>query len=221
MPSTKQIFFSYSDFAQDKELYHRLNRHFSSYVRNKLVSIVDKDVIFKESADKKIAFELLRKSDVAVPLLSADFLADADCFEILKTAISEKKDIIPVLIREVDMECDENLKGLKEKLLPSDGKSVLQHFDITEDDDAILAAVTKHIKNVAFREFQQVQITKDSRVFYYSLSAVILSMGVCAAIYTHHSIESVTAALFVFLLFLSISLFALKYALFPTAIKKN
>lgn len=221
MSATKQIFFSYSDFAQDRELYLRLNRHFSSYVRNKLISIIDKDVIFKQSADKNIAFDLLRKSDITVPLLSADYLANEECFEMLKTAVSEKKNIIPILIREVDIESDENLKSLKDHMLPADGKSVLQHFDATEDDDVILVAVTKRIKDAAFKELESVHIAHESKTFYYILAAVVLGMGICAAIYTKNRLEDITVAVFVLLLFVSISLFALKNALFPTSFKKN
>ncbi|HOZ96255.1 MAG TPA: hypothetical protein PKY86_05450 [Niabella sp.] len=221
MNAAKQIFFSYSDIAQDKDLYSKINRHFSSYVRSKIISIVDKDTIFKQSADKTIAFELIRKSDLTVPLISADYLANDECYELLKTAISEKKDIVPILIRDVDIESEPELRLLKNRFLPEDGKSVLEHFDQKEDDDIILVAISKQIKDSAFREFKTVRIANDSKTFYFILAAIVLGMGITATIYVKQKLNDTTITIFTFLLFLSIALFAIKNALFPTGFKRN
>ena len=218
---TKSIFFSYSDIEQDKALYRKINSHFASYVRNKLILIIDKDEIFKRSADKQNAFKLLRESDVAVPLLSADYLNSTDCYEQLTTAVSEKKMIIPVLLRNVDIEGNEELKTIKNKILPGDGRSVLQHFDNTQDDDSILVDISKRIKDSVFMEFEKTTISTDSRKFYYILGGIILGMGICAAIYAYHELEDITVSIFALLLFISVALFTLKNALFPTKLKRN
>lgn len=221
MPTPKHIFFSYSDYSKDKELYSLLNRHFSSYVRKKLISIIDKDSIFSSTASKEGAFEFLKKADLAVPLISADYLANEECFQLLKTAIAEKKDIIPVLIRDVDLDSDDELKILRNKILPEDGKSILEHFDNKEDDDIILVAVSKRIKDAAFKELSSVEIRSDSNIFYYILAFLILGLGTTASLFVWNHLHDLTISIFVFLLFLCIVFFALKHVLFPTSFKRS
>lgn len=220
MAAIKQIFFSYSNIEPDTVLYDKINKHFSSYVRNKVISIVDRKEIFRQNADENIAFELLKKSDIAVPLLSSDFLNSDECLKLLGTAISENKLIIPVLLREIDIDSDEELRKIKKNLLPVDGRSILQHFNSTQDPDEILTAITRKIKSLALSELAEVKIAATSRLYYYILAALVVGMGVCATIFTYAKLRDVTVSCFVFLMFVCVALFALKNVLFPTTLKK-
>lgn len=211
----KKIFFAYSDNAQDVELYREFNKHFKTYARNGILAIVDKDELFRVSGDSGKAEQFLQESDIAVPLLSVDYLTNEQCIKLIDAAVAGKKTIIPVLLRDCNYDSVDGLKAVEDKLLPADGQSVVEYKNEGALDE-ILSSMARKVKEALLKELGTVVIRKNSGMFYYILSGVILVLGGLAASYCKSEWGDWRLAAGVFLMFLIIALFPLKQAVFPT-----
>jgi hypothetical protein len=213
----KKIFFAYSDNAKDVELYKEFNKHFKTYARNGLLMIIDKDELFRQSGDTTKAAQFLQEADITVPLLSVDYLDNDQCIKLIETAVAGHKTIIPVLLRDCNYDTVDNLKALKDKLLPEDKKSVADYSDEKGGLDEILASIAKRVKGVVFKELDAVEIKASPKLFYYILSGILLVLGGLAASYCNSSDwGDWRLAIGAFLLFFIIALFTLRNVLFPT-----
>ncbi len=85
MPAPPKIFFSYSSTPEDLDWYKKINKHFNIYQGNGLLGIIDKTELIKLARDKEDITEILKTSDMAILLLSIDYVNDAECLEQLET----------------------------------------------------------------------------------------------------------------------------------------
>lgn len=212
----KKIFFAYSDNAKDVELYREFNKHFKTYARNGMLMLIDKDELFRQSGDTAKADQFLQESDIAVPLLSVDYLDNEQCLKLIDAAVAGNKTIIPVLLRDCNYDSVDKLKALQGNLLPEDKESVTDHILKEGGQDEVFASIARRVKGVVFRELESVAIKKHSGTFYYILAGILLLMGGLAASYSYSHWADWRLTAGIFLLFLIIALFSLKNVLFPT-----
>jgi hypothetical protein len=217
----KEIFFTYSDNEKDIELYRQLNKHFAAYAKKGLIRIIDKEELFRLNNDKTLVETFLKKADLAVPLLSVDYVANDDCVKMLDIAADANKTIIPVLLRDFDWQQMEEIKKLENELLPNDKQSVNAHMSTAHDKDEVFADIAKKVKSVVFNDFDGITIKKKPGTFFYILATVVLVIGALAAIVSYDFLKDWKIAAIVFLMFGCISLFCVKNILFPTKFKLN
>ena len=113
MSTPKKIFFSYSNQNEDLEFYNKIHKHFAAYSNIGMLGIIDKKEIFKLTGDSTKINELLKTSDITIPLLSIDFINDEECLKQLEVAAGEKKVIVPVLLRDFDWEAFKEITQYK------------------------------------------------------------------------------------------------------------
>ncbi len=212
----KKIFFAYSDNARDVELYREFSKHFKSYARNGMLMLIDKDELFRQSGDTAKAAQFLQESDIAVPLLSVDYLDSDQCIKLIDTAVAANKTIIPVLLRDCNYDSNDQLKALANNLLPEDKQSVTEHDNKAGGLDEVFASMAKRVQGVVFKELESVVIKPGPKLFYYILSGILLLLGGLAASYCKSQWGDWRLSAGIFLLFLIIALFALRNAVFPT-----
>ena len=109
MPSTKTIKVVYfcSDADKDKKLLEELEKHLSNLQRHGIIDTWHKSMI---SAGKDIKTEIdrqLNQANIILPLISSDFIASDDSWNIVaKSAMegrkSRKARVIPILLRPVE-----------------------------------------------------------------------------------------------------------------------
>jgi hypothetical protein len=213
----KKIFFTYSDNSRDVELYTEFNKHFKTYAQKGLVMIVDKQELFRVDNDKDKVAGFLQESDIAIPLLSVDYLGNDDCMKLLGMATAGNKMIIPVLLRDCDWaDLD---KRVAANLLPDDKQSVIQHIKEDGSQDEVFSDIAKKVKAIMFKELESVTIKTGSNTFYYILSGIVLVIGILAAWFSYSKWLDWKISTIIFLMFGAISLLAIKNVLFPTKFK--
>ena len=217
----KKIFFTYSDDAKDVDLYKELRQHFVLYSRDGLLSIVDRDELFRVSGDKEKIKDMLLNSDIAIPLLSVDYLGNDECNMLLETALKGKKVIIPILLRACVWKDDEKLKTLEDNILPGD-KPVTDYIQEDGGEDKVMAGIARKIKAVVLendlKKLGEVDLKSNEKMFHYILSGIVLLSGILAAIYSYSKLKDWSISGVIFLMFVAIALFVGKNAFFPTKI---
>ena len=221
MPTPKKIFFAYSNHTEDLELYSKINKHFSAYAGIGLLGIIDKKEIFKLTADRNKVIEILKTSDITIPLLSIDFVNDAECISQLESAGGENKIIIPVLLRDFDWQAFNQISRYQEQMLPNDRTPVENHINRDSNDDTVFKEIAQQVKAVIFPEIRNLEVKRSSNTFYYIIAALVFITGIVSSVIVYNmtsNLEQVQRILFAvlsILMFTCISLIALKNVLFP------
>lgn len=217
----KKIFFTYSNDSKDVDLYKELRQHFALYSRNGFLSIVDRDEIFRVSGDKEKIKDMLLNSDIAIPLLSVDYLSNDECHKLLETALEGKKVIIPILLRACDWDDDARLKALENNILPGD-KPVSEHISDDGGEDKVMTSIARRIKAAIFendlRKLDEVDLKSNQKTFYYIISGIVASIGILVSVYSYSKLKDWSISGVIFLMFAAIALFVGKNAFFPTKI---
>jgi hypothetical protein len=218
----KKIFFTYSDDAKDVDLYKELRQHFTLYSRDGYLSIVDRDEFFRVSGDKEKIKDMLLNSDIAIPLLSVDYLNNDECHMLLETALKGKKVIIPILLRDCEWDADEKLKTLEDIILPGHNKPVSEHITEDGNEDKVMTSIARRIKAAIFendlRKLEQVDMKSNQKTFYYIISGIVALIGILVSVYSYSKLKDWSISGVIFLMFAAIALFVGKNAFFPTKI---
>ena len=221
MGTPKKIFFSYSNQNEDLELYSKIHKHFAAYSSIGLLGIIDKKEIFKLTGDKSKITELLKSSDITIPLLSIDFINDEECLNQLENATGENKIIIPVLLRDFDWEAFKEITKYKQQMLPNDFTPVENHINSGNNDDTVFKEIAQHVKAVIFPEIRDMKVQKNSHTFYYVIASLVFISGIVASVIVYNATEGfgqtqrILFTALSLLMFASIGLIALKNVLFP------
>ena len=219
MSTPKKIFFSYSNQTEDLELYKKINKHFAAYAGIGLLGIIDRTELFRLTADKDAIIEILRSSDVTIPLLSIDYINDQECLQQLESAAGDNKIIIPVLIRDFDWEAFTGILKYKNQMLPNDFLPVENHITAGNNDDTVFKEIAQHVKAMIFPEIAKLEVQKTSHTFYYIVAAAVLTIGVLAAWFIYDRNGDYRISIAAFLMSGIIAMLALKNVLFPNKIK--
>jgi hypothetical protein len=225
MGTPKKIFFSYSNQSEDLELYNKLNKHFAAYSSIGLVGIIDKNEIFKLTSDKSQINEILKSSDITIPLLSIDFINDEECLQQLESATSNQKIIVPVLLRDFDWEVFQKITQYKKQMLPNDLTSVENHISAGNNDDTVFKEIAQSVKAMILPEIGNIVLQKSSHTFYYILSSLVFVIGIVASVIIYNETaessqtERILFSSLCLLMFTCIGFIALKNVLFPNKIK--
>ena len=221
METPKKIFFSYSNQNEDLELYDKIHKHFAAYSNIGLLGIIDKKEIFKLTGDKTKISELLKTSDITIPLLSIDFINDEDCLKQLESATGENKVIIPVLLRDFDWEAFKEIAQYRKQMLPEDLTPVENRISSGNNDDTVFKEIAQRVKAVIFPEVRKMNLQKSSHTFYYVIASLVFAVGIIASVIVYNitdGLEQTQRILFTLLsllMFACIGLIALKNVLFP------
>lgn len=221
MGTPKKIFFSYSNQAEDLELYKKINKHFAAYAGIGLLGIIDRAELFKLTADKDAITEILKSSDIAIPLLSIDYVNDAECLQQLENAAGNNKVIIPVLLRDFDWEAFKEITQHKKQMLPGDLTPVENHIATDNNADTIFKEIAQNVKAIIFPEIRDMQVQKSSHTFYYIIATLVLITGIVVSVLVYNITDRFTQTqriLFTvlsLLMFACIGLITLKNVLFP------
>lgn len=221
MATPKKIFFSYSNQEEDLQLYTKINRHFAGYSKIGLVGIIDRAELFRTTSDREQALEEIRKADLAVPLLSIDYVTDEECLQQLEKAASSQVKIVPVLLRDFDWEAHQNITRYKSQMLPDDLSPVEKHITEDQNDDTVFKEIAQSVKAIILPEIGSMEFQKPAGTFYYILAALVIIIGIIASVIVYRetedlgSTEQILFASLCFLMFGCIALIALKNILFP------
>ena len=219
MGTPKKIFFSYSNQNEDLELYKKINKHFAAYAGIGLLGIIDRAELFKLTGDKAAINEILKSSDITIPLLSIDYINDEECLQQLETAASNQMRIIPVLLRDFDWEAFQKITQYKKQMLPNDLTSVENHISAGNNDDTVFKEIAQHVKAIIFPEIGNLLIQKSSHTFYYIIASIVLIIGMLAAWFIYDQQGDYRISIAAFLMSAVIAMVALKNVLFPNKIK--
>ena len=221
METPKKIFFSYSNQNEDLELYDNIHKHFAAYSNIGLLGIIDKKEIFKLTGDKTKISELLKTSDITIPLLSIDFINDEDCLKQLESATGENKVIIPVLLRDFDWEAFKEIAQYRKQMLPEDLTPVENRISSGNNDDTVFKEIAQRVKAVIFPEVRKMNLRKSSHTFYYVIASLVFAVGIIASVIVYNitdgfeQTQRILFTLLSLLMFACIGLIALKNVLFP------
>lgn len=143
---TIKIFFSFASTPSDKKLFEKLRKHLSSLKRRGLIDIWHDSAISAGSNTGDIIKSYIRTADIIVLLISADFFASEQCYELEMQYAFEQRairnaHIIPVLLRPTLWH---GFRLEQYNPLPPNGKPV----SIWKDLDAALTEVAKGIHRV-------------------------------------------------------------------------
>jgi len=219
MGTPKKIFFSYSNQAEDLELYKKINKHFAAYAGIGLLGIIDRAELFKLTADKAAIIEILRSSDITIPLLSIDYINDEECLQQLENASGNNKLIIPVLLRDFDWEAFNGITRYRDQILPNDLTPVENHISQAGNDDTVFKEIAQQVKAVIFPEIGKLQVQKPAHTFYYIIAATVLVIGILAAWFIYDMKADYRISIAAFLMSAVIAMIALKNVLFPNKVK--
>ena len=219
MGTPKKIFFSYSNQTEDLELYKKINKHFAAYAGIGLLGIIDRAELFRLTGDKAAINEILKSSDITIPLLSIDYINDEECLQQLETAASNQMRIIPVLLRDFDWEAFQKITQYKKQMLPNDLTSVENHISAGNNDDTVFKEIAQHVKAIIFPEIGNLLIQKSSHTFYYIIASIVLIIGMLAAWFIYDQQGDYRISVAAFLMSAVIAMVALKNVLFPNKIK--
>jgi hypothetical protein len=221
MGTPKKIFFSYSNQAEDLELYKKINKHFKAYADIGLLGIIDRKELFRLTADKNAIVDILRSSDMAILLLSIDYITDEECVQQLKAASDNQVRIVPVLLRDFDWEAFNNISQYRQQILPGDRKPVENHIIEGGNDDTIFKEIAQNVKAIILPEIGKLQVQKTSNKFYYIIAGIVFIAGIVVSLIVYNitdGFEQTQRILFTvlsLLMFACIGLIALKNVLFP------
>lgn len=219
MGTPKKIFFSYSNQTEDLELYKKINKHFAAYAGIGLLGIIDRAELFRLTGDKAAINEILKSSDITIPLLSIDYINDEECLLQLDIAASSQMRIIPVLLRDFDWEAFQKITQYKKQMLPNDLTSVENHISAGNNDDTVFKEIAQHVKAIIFPEIGNLLIQKSSHTFYYIIASIVLIIGMLAAWFIYDQQGDYRISIAAFLMSAVIAMVALKNVLFPNKIK--
>lgn len=140
-----EVFITYSE--KDEALFKKVETHLKSYEKDGTIYIRYTRRLKEDSWDKKI-YKELDSVDIILMLISVDFLVNDYCYDreveqALVLHSAGKCDLIPILLRDVDLE-DTPFKGLK--ILPSNGKSISSSS--WKDEDQPFNDIKKGFKKV-------------------------------------------------------------------------
>jgi hypothetical protein len=221
MATPKKIFFSYSNQPEDLELYQKINKHFKAYADIGLLGIIDRKELFKLTADKNAVVDILRGSDMAILLLSIDYITDDECIQQLKAASDNQIRIVPVLLRDFDWEAFNNITQYRQQILPGDHRPVENHITDGGNDDTIFKEIAQNVKAIILPEIGKLQVQKTSNKFYYIIAGIVFIAGivVSAIVYSltdgFGQTQRILFTALSLLMFACIGLIALKNVLFP------
>ena len=166
MATPKKIFFSYSNQEEDLQLYTKINRHFAGYSRIGLVGIIDRAELFRTTSDREQALEEIRKADLAVPLLSIDYVTDEECLQQLDSPENNHVKIVPILLRDFDWQAFQKINQYKKEMLPGDQTPVENLLDST-NDDTVFKEIAQSVKAMILPEISGLELQKTPHTFYY------------------------------------------------------
>lgn len=144
-----KVFISYSHC--DKEMKEELMKHLNSLIRQKYIQVWHDGMMLPGSIIDEVIFQKMMECDMALLLLSADYVNSDYCYcKEMETFMSLRdtgKIVIPVLLREVDLKGTpfENLKSL-----PEDRKAVSSF----SDQDAAMKSIASGIRSVVESAYQ-------------------------------------------------------------------
>ncbi len=225
MPTPKKIFFSYSNHQEDLDLYNKINKHFNAYSSIGLIGIIDRNEIFRITADKEQALELLKTADLTIPLLSIDYINDAECLQQLESAASNQVKIVPVLLRDFDWEAFQKISQYKKEMLPDDLSPVENHISADNNDDTVFKEIAQSVKAIILPEISGMEFQKTSHTFYYIIASLVFVIGVIASVIVYQqtgelgTTQQLLFTVLCFLMFACIGLIALKNVLFPNKVR--
>lgn len=219
MGTPKKIFFSYSNQEEDLEFYKKINKHFAAYAGIGLLGIIDRNELFKLTADQAGVIEILRSSDITIPLLSIDYINDAECLQQLENASGNNKLIIPVLLRDFDWEAFNDITKYRNQILPNDLTPVENHIKATGNDDTVFKEIAQQVKAAIFPEIARLEVQKPANTFYYIIAATVLVIGGLASWFIYDKNGDYRIAVAAFLMSAVIAMIALKNVLFPNKVK--
>src|SRR5688572_5815954 len=124
MPAQKKkLFLNYANsHPDDVALFNNLALHLS-ILKDKIDPWFRGKILAGEVMDDVIKANL-KNADAVIHLLSIHFENEAQCVELLKNSLKEKKKNFPILISSFDWESDTTLMSLKDEILPSDGRPI-------------------------------------------------------------------------------------------------
>jgi hypothetical protein len=195
----KKIFFVYSNDPEDLDLYKELKPYFIGYTKSQMLTIIDKEHLFSLSGDKEKAIEQLKKADLAIPLISVDYLNDDDCHLQLETAISTKIEVVPVLLRACLWPEFVNLKNLEKKILPYDGQTVTEHIKTDGRNDNIFTQIAllvkAHLLGDELKKIDKLELKSTPKSFYNKLAGFVLVLGITGFIISYSYLNKLTSLL--------------------------
>ncbi len=221
MGTPKKIFFSYSNQNEDLELYSKIHKHFAAYSNIGMLGIIDKKEIFKLTGDTTKINELLKTSDITIPLLSIDFINDEECLKQLQSAAGDNKIIVPVLLRDFDWEAFKEITQYKTQMLPNDHTPVENRITAGKNDDTVFKEIAQHVKAIIFPEIRNITVQKTSHRFYYVIASLVMVTGIVASVTVYNftdglvQTQRILFTVLSLLMFACIVLIALKNVLFP------
>lgn len=208
----KKLFLNYANsHPDDVALFNSLALHLS-ILKDKIDPWFKGKILAGEVKDEVIRANL-KNSDAVIHLLSIHFENEAQCVELLKNSLEEKKKNFPILISSFDWESDTTLMSLKDEILPSDGKPI----DAYPNSNEILTDLVKKVRAEIFdEEYRDEKIS--SRNFYYILAGIIFLMGGIASFWVFANLNDISLGIITFLMTCCIILFVLRKVVFPTNI---
>jgi hypothetical protein len=221
MGTPKKIFFSYSNQTEDLELYKKINKHFAAYAGIGLLGIIDRAELFKVTGDNAAIAEILKSSDIAIPLLSIDYVNDADCLQQLDTATQSQIRIVPVLLRDFDWEAFTRINQFRQQMLPNDHTPVENYISAGNNDDTVFKEIAQNVKAIIFPEIGKIEVQKTSHTFYYIIATLVFIAGIVASVIIYNltdgidQLQRILFSVLSLLMFACIGLLALKNVLFP------
>lgn len=224
MSTPKKIFFSYSNHSEDLDLYNKINKHFAAYSSIGLLGIIDKKEIFRITADKDQALELLKKADITIPLLSIDYVNDEECLQQLDSAENNHVKIVPILLRDFDWQAFHKINQYKKEMLPG-GQTPVENLLDSTNDDTVFKEIAQSVKAMILPEINGLELQKTPHTFYYIISSLVLVIGIIASVIVYQqtvelgSTQQLLFTTLCFLMFACIGLIALKNVLFPNKVR--
>ncbi len=148
----KKIFVSYSH--NNTVWLGKIKSHLSGLRRKNLIKDwTDQEILAGEKWDEKI-IEQLKKADIVILLLSADFIASDYIWEVeLKKVLDTRKTIIPIYIESCDLAAIPNFNGVDDKIsnfeiIPKDEDGKLRPINLWQNEAQALAKVASRIREV-------------------------------------------------------------------------
>jgi internalin A len=151
----KKIFVSY---AHNNTVWlGKIKSHLSGLRRKNLIKDwTDQEIQAGEKWNEKIIDEL-KKADIVILLLSADFIASDYIWEVeLKKVLDNRKTIIPIYIESCDLAAIPNFNGTEEKIsnfeiIPKDENGKLRPINLWANEAEALTKVASRIREVVER----------------------------------------------------------------------
>ena len=142
-----KAFISYSH--QDKILKESLMKHLNSLVRQKYIELWHDNMILPGDSIDDAIFQAMKECDMALLLISADYLASDYCYSIEMETFMELRNtgkiVIPVLLRPVDLK-GTPFDGIKS--LPEDRKAVSSFGNQDEAMLSIASGIRKVVETI-------------------------------------------------------------------------